>query len=46
MVIENTHGWKFSRMAFRILTLIVKLRISMPIRPTSGDATSLTSWAN
>lgn len=28
------------------LTLIVKLRISMPMRPTSGAATSRTSLAN
>lgn len=28
------------------LTLIVKLRISIPILPTSGAATSLTSRAN
>ena len=27
-------------------SLMVKLRISMPMRPTSGAATSLTSWAN
>lgn len=27
-------------------SLMVKLRISMPMRPTSGAATSRTSWAN
>ena len=27
-------------------TLMVKLRISMPMRPTSGEATSLTNLAN